>query len=264
MNHLTIITLHYNRSELIKSNIKSIAYALKLISNKIKIEHLIIDDGSNNNEKELLKSYITNIKHIKLIEIPHCGNLSKLKNLGIKLSESKYITFLDSDDYLNPLALIDIINIINSKNYDVIGLPRFSLKNREILDKYNPNLYLNNIKNYICVAHYIIKKDFLIKNNIFFEEKIFNYYADDLYVFLNIWNYLQYDNYFMLDCDWYYVSTKNNLDRTVKIYEKNTSKIKQIQYLFHLKKFISSKFNDEKILNYGLDFINHLLHEINK
>lgn len=74
------------------------------------------------------------------------------RNKGIKYSSNKYIFFLDSDDYLfDPLSLEKIYNIISASNYDIITINR-QLEN---------HIKLNQV-DYLC------KKDFLIKNNIYF------------------------------------------------------------------------------------------------
>jgi len=59
-----------------------------------KYELLIVDDGSTDDTKEVLKSYNDKVRYFFQ---PHKG-VSAARNFGIKKSKGSYICFLDSDD----------------------------------------------------------------------------------------------------------------------------------------------------------------------
>lgn len=63
------------------------------------IEVIIVDDGSNNKTKEVLKKITPKIT--KLITQNNQGQ-SKARNVGISASKGNYIFVLDSDDFLEP------------------------------------------------------------------------------------------------------------------------------------------------------------------
>ena len=87
-----IIMPNYNKDKFIKYSINSV------ISQTFSNWNLfIIDDNSNDQSKKIIKSFDNN--KIKKIYLPKNKGVAFCRNLGIRLSKSKYITFLDSDDY---------------------------------------------------------------------------------------------------------------------------------------------------------------------
>lgn len=63
------------------------------------IEIILIDDGSNNETKEILKKLQS--KFSNLITQDNLGQ-SAARNAGIKIAKGKYIFVLDSDDFVEP------------------------------------------------------------------------------------------------------------------------------------------------------------------
>ena len=64
------------------------------------LEIILVDDGSPDNCPVLCDSLAKTDKRIKVIHKPN-GGLSDARNEGIKIATGKFITFVDSDDYLN-------------------------------------------------------------------------------------------------------------------------------------------------------------------
>ncbi len=81
----------FNRDWCIERAIKSVQE-----QTYINWELLIIDDGSTDNTKNILKPYLED-KRIKYF-FKKNGGVSSARNLGIKKAKGKYIAFLDSDD----------------------------------------------------------------------------------------------------------------------------------------------------------------------
>lgn len=65
------------------------------------IEIICIDDGSTDGSLNLLQKYAAKHKNIKLITQNHVG-VSSARNAGIDAAQGKYITFVDSDDFVEP------------------------------------------------------------------------------------------------------------------------------------------------------------------
>lgn len=63
------------------------------------IEVIVIDDGSTDKSVDIVKKYQEDKSNILLFEVPHSGP-GLARNEGIKNAHGKYISFLDSDDFV--------------------------------------------------------------------------------------------------------------------------------------------------------------------
>ena len=107
---VTIITPSYNTSKYISETIKSV------ISQTYECwEMIIVDDLSNDNSVEIIKSFKD--KRIKLFINETNIGAAMSRNFAIRKSKGKWIAFLDSDDIWHPMKLEKQINFMNSNNY---------------------------------------------------------------------------------------------------------------------------------------------------
>ena len=65
------------------------------------LEILLVDDGSTDNSGVICDSYALNDNRIKVIHKEN-GGVSSARNLGITTASGKYLSFLDSDDRIEP------------------------------------------------------------------------------------------------------------------------------------------------------------------
>ena len=63
------------------------------------LEIILVNDGSTDNSKEIIDKYSSIDSRIKVINKKN-GGLSDARNVGIELAKGEYITFLDSDDWI--------------------------------------------------------------------------------------------------------------------------------------------------------------------
>ena len=80
-------------------------------------EIICINDGSPDNCINILRQYSKLDKRIKVFSQKNLG-LSEARNNGLKYARGKYITFVDSDDFLAPNALESMYNNIEENNSD--------------------------------------------------------------------------------------------------------------------------------------------------
>lgn len=66
------------------------------------IEIIVIDDASTDNSPEIEAEYQKKYPNVKVYRNERNLGQSETRNRGIELAEGDYITFLDSDDYVNP------------------------------------------------------------------------------------------------------------------------------------------------------------------
>src|SRR5574344_312391 len=68
------------------------------------LEIICVNDASPDNSLSILKEYEARDSRIKVISHSSNIGLSAARNTGIEQATSKFITFVDSDDTLNPKA----------------------------------------------------------------------------------------------------------------------------------------------------------------
>ncbi len=92
---VSIITPAYNSGKFIGKTIDSV-----IGQSYSNWELIIVDDCSIDNTFEIILGYSNKDKRIRIIKLPsNSGHPSIPRNVGIKSSNGKYISFLDSDDY---------------------------------------------------------------------------------------------------------------------------------------------------------------------
>ena len=94
MEKVSIIIPVYNVEKYLKKCLDSITN-----QSYKNLEIIIIDDGSTDNSLEIAKGFEKNDSRIKLLTQKNSG-VSEARNVGIKTATGKYITFVDSDDWL--------------------------------------------------------------------------------------------------------------------------------------------------------------------
>lgn len=73
------------------------------------IEIICINDGSKDNTLEILKDYAQKDSRIILIDKENEG-LSKARNQGTEIASGEYISFIDSDDWIDENYLEALYN----------------------------------------------------------------------------------------------------------------------------------------------------------
>lgn len=115
----SIIIPTYNRSGFILKTIDS------LLNQKFKdFEIIVVDDGSTDNTKEIIREIIDpRLKYF----YKENGERGAARNFGINNSKGKYVTFLDSDDLLYPNHLEEAFSFIK-KNNPIIFHQQYDMK----------------------------------------------------------------------------------------------------------------------------------------
>ena len=115
MSKLSIIIPVYNTENYLDRCINSL---IRQINPNIEI--LLIDDGSTDNSKQICDTYADKYEYIKVFHKKN-GGLASARNKGIEEANGQYITFLDSDDWLDDDALTEFSSIIDAFEPDMIG-----------------------------------------------------------------------------------------------------------------------------------------------
>lgn len=103
---VSIIIPTYNRANLIGETIRTV-----LNQTYTNWELIIIDDGSQDNTREIVSEFSD--YRISYFFIEHCGIFGKVRNEGLKISKGDYVAFLDSDDLWSPEKLEIQLDLLN-------------------------------------------------------------------------------------------------------------------------------------------------------
>ncbi len=91
----------------------------------------IIDDGSNVETKNFLDDFVQDKTGFNVKHILNAG-VSNARNVGIDLSNSMYLTFLDSDDTLESNFLEEAFDLIQKHDLDLVVGGYNEIKNGEV------------------------------------------------------------------------------------------------------------------------------------
>lgn len=83
------------------------------------LEIILVDDGSPDNCGSICDEYAKTDSRIKVIHKVN-GGLSDARNAGLRIATGEWITFVDSDDWLENNALEQMLNLANSNHADLI------------------------------------------------------------------------------------------------------------------------------------------------
>lgn len=84
------------------------------------MEVILVDDGSPDNCPQLCDEWAEKDNHIKVIHKTN-GGLSDARNAGIDIAKGEYITFVDSDDWVDDNTYTTLLNIMGDN--DILEYP---------------------------------------------------------------------------------------------------------------------------------------------
>lgn len=188
-----------NKEEIIVSFIVPLynveMYLNECIDSILKVEGnteiILIDDGSTDRSSDICDEYSRKYKKVKVIHQKNCGP-AIARNNGIKIANGKYICFVDSDDFIDSIEFTKILQELEEYSYDIIYGSNFEMIfpkgtskkiKEENIDTNSGIKLLSDIfqkktkysMSYIWINIY--KREYIIKNNIYFCENI--YYGED-------------------------------------------------------------------------------------
>lgn len=126
---ITVIVPVYKTEQYLKRCVDSI-----LAQTYTNIEVILIDDGSPDGSPILCDELANKYKQIRVVHQKN-GGLSAARNTGIECARGKYISFVDSDDYIDSCMLQRLYQMIKKHNADVSMLQYLEVNDKTILPK---------------------------------------------------------------------------------------------------------------------------------
>lgn len=111
----SIITPVFNRADCIGRCIESV---IRNLNYNLNIEHIIVDDGSNDDSVSIVEQYKNKFNHIKFIRFIENKGPNAARNAAINMASGTFCILLDSDDYFIEDAIKKINDLIERYSYD--------------------------------------------------------------------------------------------------------------------------------------------------
>ncbi|WP_372520780.1 glycosyltransferase family 2 protein [Candidatus Ruminimicrobiellum ovillum] len=183
---ITIIIPVYNTEQYLRQCLDSIV-------NQIfkEFECICINDCSTDNSYDILEEYAEKDDRFVIINLMENKGQGNARNEGIKIAGGKYITFVDSDDwvasdYLDVLHkaiekydtdfVVAKFSLFDNTTHKFSDMPVYIKKtfyNRIIYEKENKNIFLEKLGMQLStVCANIFKKDFIFNNKMSFNVSI--------------------------------------------------------------------------------------------
>lgn len=179
---LSIIVPIYNVEEYLEECLKSI-YKLN-----IKKEIILVNDESPDNSKIIIEKYKELYPEETIVINQKNKGLSGARNSGLERAKGEYISFIDSDDYIDTQKYEQLFEKVKNQNLDIIVGDYLKFENNQIfqgrrIDEQIKKMEIVTGKEYLekCIKFNsfreevwddIFNREFLIKNNLKFKEKL--------------------------------------------------------------------------------------------
>lgn len=200
------------------------------------LDIICVNDGSTDNSLEILRKFATKDNRIKIVNQNNQGQ-SVARNNGMKLAEGEWISFVDSDDWINENLFKKFIKALpkfKEPDFDIFMFngsifPDNFILNFDIDDweGKNPHSFddcKNPFEGNLSACNKIYNREFLIKNNLtftpnkIFEDQLFSTLALILAKGIYITNHVLY--WYRQHDDSTMHSLENNVFDSIEILNK--------------------------------------------
>jgi len=222
---VSVIIPTYNRAKLLPRTINSV-----LNQTFQDFELIIVDDGSTDNTKEVIKGFQNKDERIKYVYQNNQGE-SGARNTGLRESQGEYVAFLDSDDEWLPEKLEKELELFKRSDRKHLGFVSCNalIKKGDGIREYKTPRYKNNFKellkrNFICSPSSV-----LIKNKVFNSVGVFDKklkIGPDWDMWIRIAR--EYDFDFVPEPLFKYYIHGNNITKTLSLSKKE----RNLKYIF--------------------------------
>lgn len=156
------------------------------------IEIILVDDGSPDRCPQICDALVKQDERIRVVHKKN-GGLSSARNAGLKVATGEYVGFVDSDDDVEPDMYEKMLAVIEYENVDFVmsdylritadgsrylktlDIQRGRYDKAALREKIFPSLIMGENVDYgpfLSVWHCLYRTDFLLSNNIFFDEEV--------------------------------------------------------------------------------------------
>lgn len=123
------------------------------------LEIILVDDGSSDGCPQMCDEWAGKDTRIKVIHKTN-GGLSDARNAGMKIATGKYISFIDSDDYIALDFFETLLSVMKKENSDIVecGVVKFYEDSR--FEKYSDDLAVTTFETESALSGLIAENPF--------------------------------------------------------------------------------------------------------
>jgi glycosyltransferase involved in cell wall biosynthesis len=225
MGVVDVIIPTYRSTDCLLTAVKS-----ALIQGNLINQIIVIDDGSDSAVIEFIHQNIVTLPKVKFISSIHTGQPGVIRNIGLQVSDSEYIAFLDADDFWYPGKIALQLKKFEDKKIVMVCSNARLYKEEEItgnyFDKKSKVLSLfGMIKTNSVINSSVIVKSNILKQMGGYSEKL--NLIEDYTTWIKLMKFGQI--YFMSECLLGYTRHDKNL--SLHINDQNQKLTKETIYL---------------------------------
>lgn len=235
MIRLSIIIPFYNVEKYIAQCLDSVLNQDIPLSD---YEIICVNDASPDRSRDIVIDYMKRYPNIRLIEHEHNKKLGTARNTGRSIAQGKYIWNVDSDDWIAPNCLANMLAECEKNDLDILLFNSASVNGNSVLPARNINFcteiisglsllrssIANGLFSYFCpVWKQLYRKSFMDSSGLFSPEINFGEDVPFAYKslilaqkvkFINSQNYYHFTNEFSL-------TGKKKVHSAMELYEKS-------------------------------------------
>ena len=142
------------------------------------LEILLVDDGSTDCSGAICDEYAMSDKRIRVFHNPNKG-VSSARNFGLIHAKGDFISFVDSDDWLDTNAYKELITFLSKSDSEIVFFDFKLVSNGNEIPYTLPysddkDTFIRQYLDYYLTSVWLclINRDFIIRNNITFNERV--------------------------------------------------------------------------------------------
>ncbi len=227
---------------------------------KEKYELILVNDGSEDHSEDIINKKIDEFGSDRIVKVNQKnGGQGKARNAGVRVARGEYITFVDSDDYIDKEMLKDLYERAIQEKSDLVICDYIEeIEENKI---YKKSLYkeLEDInKEYILTVagpcSKLIKRSLIEENDLYFPE---NMIYEDLAIMPTLGAFASKITYIKKPYYYYYIRNNSSMRQI-----EYNSKLKDIFKAMELleKKLIDTDLKEKYLEELEFLYIQHLLY----
>lgn len=140
------------------------------------IEIILINDGSTDESQDIALSYKEKYPNKIIYQAKQNEGQGIARNVAIKLAHAPYVTFVDSDDFIDLDMLENMYRLVKDNKADIVACSEYveecnGVSVKKHYEFYNADAFKNYLLNNPGPCGKLIKKNLITENNLYFPKQ---------------------------------------------------------------------------------------------